>query len=282
MAGKNLTGQANTADYNLGRGKVYFAGIDPSTGLPDASGYRFLGNAPEFNISVEVETLEHQSSQEGLKTVDKEVVISQKVNLALTLDELNFENVALFFSGETGTHTNAAKSTQDAEILTTSAVLGRWYDLADNDGNRLYDIDDTKLTVEEDPLGTPTPLVKDTDFTLDAKMGRIFLLTTATNVAGGDTVGFDYTADATAKDVDEVKALTQTNVAGALKFVSENPSDGDHQSEYQFHQVSLKADGDFSLIGDEFTTMGLTGVAERNVLADPDSPTLTIRTHADA
>jgi hypothetical protein len=44
----------------------------------------------------------------------------------------------------------------------------------------------------------------------------------------------------------------------------------------------LKAEGDFALIADEFTTMQLTGTAETNADADADSPTLTIRTHANA
>ena len=77
--------------------------------------------------------------------------------------------------------------------------------------------------------------------------------------------------------------MQSPTVKGALKFISENPAAGDHQYEFQFHQVSLKAEGDFGLISDEFTTMGFTAIAERNETAGGTaSPTLTVRTHANA
>lgn len=285
MPGLNTTGAANTADYNLGRGKLYIASL--SSGLPDTSGWRDLGNCPEFSINVETETLEHFSSRQGTKTVDKEVVISQKINIAFQLDEINFQNLANFFSGTSADEalTNPAIAGVSNISITTSVVLGRWYDLKSLDaqaGVRLYDIDATKLSLSADPGGTPTPLVENTDYTVDEKNGRVFFLSTASNVTAGEEVDFTITADAGAVNPDEVKALTQTTQSVALKFIGINPANNDAEVEYQFHQVSLKADGDFSLIGDEFTTMGFTAVAERNETADADSPTLTIRAHVNS
>ena len=289
MAGPNTTGLPRTEDYNLGRGIVYFATLG-SDGKPDA--YRDMGNAPEFNVSIEVETLEHQSSRQGLKVTDKEVIISQKVNLSLVLDEINHENLALLLSGEKGTHTNVAvagfteyEMVVGDESATTELALGRWYDIVNSAGERAYDVDGTKLSIATTNL-TPVPLVEGTDYTLDAAMGRIFILSTstvaATAIAGFEGLDVTLTADAGALGVNEVRALTTTSVSGALKFIAENPANNDVQTEFQFHQVSLKADGDFSLIGDEFSTMNFTGVAESNVLADADSPTLTIRNTASA
>lgn len=283
MAGLNTTGGANTSDYNLGRGKVYFAPL--TNGIPGA--YRDLGNSPEFNVQVESETLQHFSSREGTRTVDKEVVISQSVGVTFQLDEVNFQNLALFFSGkaEANALVNPAVAGVANIQITAAVELGRWYDLTSQNGGagtRLYDIASANISLVGDPGGSATPLVEGTDYTLDLAFGRVFFLSTAVNVSAGDEVEFTAAADAGAVAPDEVKALTQTNVVGALKFVSENPADNDKQTEYQFHQVSLKADGDFALIGDEFTTMGFTATAERNETADPDSPTLTIRTHSAA
>lgn len=280
MPGLNLTGLPNTNDYNLGRGIVFFGVIDAITGLP--VNYRDLGNAPEFNVSIESETLEHQSSRLGLKSTDKEVVISQKMSLSLTLDEINFQNLAQLFSGVTATHTNPAIA-GFAEILdfvaAANVVLGRWYDLKDSTGERVYDIQQTAdVLLENGSAGNPGVLVDGTDYTLDLKMGRFFLLTTATNIVNGEEIDFTLTANASAVNLDEVQALTTTSVVGGLKFISENPASNDHQTEYMFHQVSLKAEGDFSLIGDEFTQMQFTAVAEKNALADATSPTLTVRT----
>ena len=287
MAGLNTTGAANTADYNLGRGKLYLA--DLTSGLPGDAGWRDLGNCPEFNINVEVETLEHLSSRSGLKTTDKEVIISQKVNLSFQLDEINFQNMALFFSGASADEaiTNPAiAGVAERELIAScpdyAAVGGRWYELKDASGVRCYDIDATKLTMNSDTGGADNLLVEGTDYDVDEELGMVFIKSTATLVDAGDDITFALAADAGAVNPDEVKALTQTNVTAALKFVAINPANNDVKVEYQFHQVQLKADGDFALIGDEFTTMGFTAVAESNETADADSPTLTIRTHANA
>lgn len=289
MAGINTTGQADTNDYNIGRGKVYFAPLD-SAGTPLE--YRFLGNAPEFSISMETETLEHQSSTDGLKVVDKEVTISQKANLSLTLDEINFGNMALFFSGEVdATYDNTVGGSgivpHSGGNLTLSG-LGRWYDLyqttdgapsSDHADDRAYDLG--ALTVEDDAGGTTT-YVLGTDYLSDLKQGRIFILSTG-SIGATDTLWVASAANGSADvDMPEVRAMTQTTIAGALKFISENPADSDHETEYQFHQVSLKAEGDFGLISDEYTQMSMTGVAERNTTASTNSPTLTIRTHDNA
>lgn len=280
--GLNTTGLPNTGDYNLGRGIVYVAEL--LLGVPDDAGWRDLGNAPEFNVTNEVETLEHQSSRQGLKVTDKEVIISQKVSLAFQLDEINFQNLALLFSGSSVSEPDINPAIAGFgpidQTSVAGATLGRYYDIRDGiaqTGLRAYDIDKTLLTVNE-TSGAPVLLVEDVDYTVDEKMGRVFLLTGAVNIIDGEPFSVTLTADAGAASADEVRALTQTNVTVALKFIAENPANNDVQREYQFHQVGLKADGDFALIGDEFTTMGFTAVAEAQPLADPDSPTVTIRT----
>ena len=282
MAGINTTGEAKTSDYNLGRGKVYFAKL--LAGNPQ--GYRFLGNSPEFNITVDTETLKHLSSQAGLKTVDKEVTVSQEIALAISLDELNFDNLALFFAGATGQHANTA-TTGVTDGIIAVVNKGEWYDLyqdaagipsTDSSGKRMYDLGAVTIT---GPAGTPTFTLTD-DYKVDSKMGRIFIVATGVIPVSTD-IEVTVAANAGGDDqVDEVRALTSSAVLGALKFIGENPSDADTQTEYQFHQVSLKATGDTPLIGDEFSVMQLTGTAEKNITADPDSGTLTVRTHTNA
>lgn len=270
MAGINTTGQPNTKDYNLGRGALYFASLVNS--LPDA--YRHLGNAPEFNISVEVETLDHQSSLQGLRVTDKEVVISQKISVSVQLDETNADNVALFFSGETATFANSVAIAGFAEhTMIASAQLGRWYDIVDGSGVRVYNIDAADVTVES-PDATVKTLT--TDYLIDETFGRIFLVSTGT-ISAAAAVLVTLAPKAGAGTVDEVRALTQTNVLGALKFIGENPANNDEGVEYQFHQISMKPEGDFGQISDEYSQMGFTGAAESNTTADADSPTLTVR-----
>lgn len=281
---KNLTGKADPSHYRLGRGRLYAAAIAAATGLPGP--YRFLGNCPEFNITGTVETLQHFSSQSGLKVLDKEVVISQVLEASFKLDEWNSQNVALFFSGDDGTdHTNVAVAGFTVWVMVPDGTLelGRWYDIRNSLGNRAYDIDSTKLTVTTNE-GSPVALVLNTDYELDAEMGRIFIKPTstvaATAISGGKGLKVTLTADAGAKGVFNIETLTKTNVVVALKFISENPVDGDRQSEIQFHQISIKGDGDAAMISDEFGQLGFKGSAEKNTLLG--GKTATIRTVKDA
>lgn len=286
--GLNLTGRGNTQQYQLGRGRVYAAEINSTTGK--AKAYRFLGNATAFTASQEVETLDHVSSQEGLRQVDLSLVTQQQTNLALTLDEINFQNLSLFFTGEYETITNpgATDGTNDNWIDTAvdaeGVRLAHWYDLVKADGSRIYDITAAgDLVLEADPTGVPVVLVEGTDYELDLEFGRVFFLATAVNVAAGDEVGFAYTANvvtAPVATIDEVRGLTETTITTAIKFLAENPAADGKRSEFEFHQVKLRPEGDFALIGDEFTTMGFTGVAERNETGYPDSPVVTIRDFA--
>lgn len=284
MPGRNLAGTANPEDYNLGRGIVYFASLD-SNDLP-SGGFRDLGNAAEFNVNVETEKLEHQSTRTGLKTIDKEVVVSQKIGLAVTFDELNFQNMALFFSGSSAAESNSVAATGITGSGNLTVVnQGEWYDLyedasgmptSDIQGKRIYDIGTVTIAA-----AGGTAMVENTDFTVDLVMGRIFVIN------GGDMVAGDYDVDiaanaSAAANVEVVKALTSSQVEGALKFISENPANSDAKTEYQFHKVSLAAEGDFSLIGDDWTTMQLTGTAEKNETADPDSPYCTVTSHENA
>jgi len=277
MAGPNTTGVAKTEDYNLGKGRVYLAELDSSTGKPLA--WRFVGNAPDLTANVESETLSHTSSLEGLASTDKEVTVSQEMNVGLSLDEVNFENLANFFSGEVATYSNSVASagfSKHTMISSANAKKGRWYDIVDSNGARVYDISKSDLTVE-DESGIDT-YVEGTDFTVDEEFGRIFF------VSGGsldETDGVDVTlASASGSPegtIDEVRGLTKSAVTVAMRFIGVNPANNDRKTEYTWHQVALKPDGDFSLIGDDWSTMAFSGAAEKNELASPDSPTLTIR-----
>jgi len=282
MPGLNSTGEPRTSDYNLGRGKVYFSELTDS--LPVE--WRDLGNAPELVVSVETEKLEHKSSREGLKLVDLEVVVSQKVSIRLVLDELNFENMALFFSGAASSRTNDGGDSISGAANVAVVTQGRWYDLyadaagmptSDIQASRIYDIGEVTIT----PTAGGSALVEGTDYDVDLDLGRIFV------IEGGDMTAGSYDVDVAANvtavaNVQQVRVLTGSSVVGALKFVAVNPADANKFVEYNFHQVRLAAEGDLPLITDEWATLPLTGTAERNVVADPNSPILTIVTHPQA
>jgi len=284
MPGINTTGAPQTRDYTLGRGIVRLASLT-AAGLPDSDGFRDLGNATEFNISVAVEDIRHQNSRDQLKITDKRVTISQEVGLSYILDEMNFQNLADFFSGDTETYTNphdTAWTGHDTAIVTDSLKVGNWYQLKDDNGERVYNLDATGCvySFEQDPAGTPAVLAAD-DYEIDEQMGLIrFLGTGTTSLSDGDVIGFEISTGATVgQDLDQVNALSENDVTGALLFIQSNASDLGQKTEFLFHKVSLASDGDLSLIGDEFQTASFTGVAEVNSGVTDTSQVLTVRTY---
>lgn len=280
MAGPNTLGLPQTADYSLGRGKLYVAKLNTSTGLPTTDGYRDVGNVPDFSISIDVEELLHQSSQRGLRVTDKRVVVSQTMNISISLDELSSQNMALFFSGDTATATNPAVAGFGPVTLTTSLLQGQWYDIVNASGVRAVDVEAAKVTVTD---AVPNTAVLGTDYNLDLKMGRIFVIVGGSVLSNGESLKVTLAADAgAAASLQQVTALTKSAEQLVLKFISENPANNDEQVEFQFHSATLSAEGDFGLISDEFTVMQLTGVAQQESLATGTARTLTITTHAGA
>lgn len=282
MPGINRTGLPNSADTNLGRGAVFFATLDTTTGKP--AHFRHLGNCIAFAVSSELETLQHFSSRSGIKKVDREVVLSQKLNLSITLDEAtNFENLSLWFSGSATKDTsNAARTTVTNKLIHADAIKGRSYELVNASNARLYDINAGSLVVRSGGASPGTTLLaQGTDYTVDSIWGTIFLPSTSAHV-DGDNLWFTYTAAATEQLVDVVDMLTTSKVSGFLRFKSINAANSDKQMLVDFHSVSLKAEGDLNLIGEEFTELVLTGVAEANETGYPTAPVGRIYYHTDA
>lgn len=276
MAGKNSTGIPRTSDYLLGRGTLYYAELDGSGNPKD---WRDLGNVTDFKVTVESEELVHESSRTGLKIEDASVTLKRAQNWSATIDTIENDNVAMFTSATQATVTNPAVAGFSEHAMVASVVLGRWYDVVNASGARAYDLDKTKLTLEKS--GSPdVALVENTDFTVDEKMGRIFLLSTASNIAAGDTLDVTLAADAGAAAVYEVRALQKTSQVGALKFVGEDPNSGE-KYEVQIHKTNVEGDGEMAFVSDDWITLGLKGkVQKSDSTRFTASPYMTYRTIA--
>lgn len=290
MPGVNLTGKPSTTDLVLGRGALFFAALDPTTKKP--LGFRHLGNCTAFGVNVTSELLEHFSSRTGVRSVDREIILSQKFGLTLTLDEINFQNLALFSSGTaTAGVTNPAATDVGTltpgttEILISSSAYKAYsYDLFNSVGARLFDLRTTGLTVKSHAttLASAATLVENTDYEVDRKWGTIHMLSTGVTHTNGNKLWFSYDADGAEKAFDRVDLLNQTSISGFLRFKMINAANSDKQILIDLHSVNLKADGDLTLISDEYVAMTLVGSAERNETGYPSSPVGSIYTHADA
>jgi len=284
MPGVNRTGLPTTQDLWIGKGALYFAPLDPTSYKP--THFRHLGNCPGFNLNLETEVLEHFSSRSGIKQQDREIILSQKIGLSLTLDYIaDFDNLSLFLSGSVAKdQTNSARTvTTTNRLIHADAVKGREYELRDATELRLFDLHTSGLVVRSGGASPGTTLlVENTDYTVDYTWGTIFLLSTGAH-SDGENLWFSYTPNGTQeKLIDVVNMLTQTKISGFLRYKGVNPANAGKKMMIDFHSVSLKAEGEMPLIGEDFSTMTLTGVAERNEIGFPTSPVGRVIWHPDA
>lgn len=285
MPGINTSGKPNTSDLYLGRGALFLASIITTTGRP--AHFRQLGNATSFTLNVSTETLEHQNSRSGVKVTDREIILSQKIGIAMSLDELNFDNLALFLSGAaendvTGSNQARVASASDV-LLHTDALKGFSYELRDTNGNRFYDLKDAgTVTIKSGASSAANTLVAGVDYEIDKIWGTVFLLSTGSTFVNGHNLYFSYTTQSSEALLDRVNMLTTSKVSGFLRFKAINPANSDHQMLVDLHSVSLKADGDLPFIGEEFAELALTGVAEKNELGYASAPVGRIYYHTGA
>ena len=104
----------STELLTLGKGIIKFDRYD-SDGLP--TGLRDVGNAPSLNLTVEVETIEHITSREGINTIDWTRTKLRRLKRDFELEEFDRENLRLYLFGKAGTFSIAP--------LTSGDLLGK-------------------------------------------------------------------------------------------------------------------------------------------------------------
>lgn len=102
---------ADVSNYYLGKGKLTWTEAGGSATARD------LGNVPEFELTPEVEKLDHFSSREGVRKKDKSVTISQTLTVRIVMEEYSLENLAMVMLGTVTTNT--------LEIFSKSTVEGQ-------------------------------------------------------------------------------------------------------------------------------------------------------------
>src|SRR6056297_2886203 len=149
MSQQNRTPETST--YVLGRGRMYFSALN-TDGTP--AGYRFVGNVPEVTATVDSENYEHFRSTQGLRTKDLDIIIQQSLNWTAALENMNKENLAIFFSAEEdSTFANPTIAGFSGVTLVadgnmeSAATGGLWYQLVNADGEIATDIDTDDLTL---------------------------------------------------------------------------------------------------------------------------------------
>ena len=178
--------QSLASDLLVGAGEVWF---NRKSASKDSNGFHHLGNVDEFSITVDVTTVEKNSSMNKKRTLMATVTTAVKPSASLTLTEYNPYDLALGLYGEEAiTKQEAVTLTDEPYILASVPGI---ITLTDKDGNRYYDVKD--IVVKPSDAGSTTATVK------TAPSSMSFTGSTLTDEKGGK-IQIDTSAYATGTD----------------------------------------------------------------------------------
>lgn len=232
-----------TQNYTLGRGKVHFSRFLTGTNTPE--GFRYIGNTPEFNLTIESEELDHYSSDDGIREKDDSVPLEVNRTGSMITDSIQPDNVALFFFGTHSTVTTAGSTANTSAI--TGIIAGRSYKIGSTANNPagVFGIDPSTFTAE---VSGGAALVVDVDYTLDGDLGTITFVEGSLLAVDGadiDITNYDLLANTRARVISGSEP-----VEGAMMYVANNPKGADYN--YYMPYIKVTPNGDYALKGDEW------------------------------
>lgn len=238
-------------NYTLGRGKIFFGQF--AAGSQNPGGERYLGNTPEFNLTIEEETLDHFSSDEGVREKDDSISLEVTRSGTLITDNIDPKNVALFFFGNADALSVVGSTIDDEEI--NGVEQGLYYQLGVSASNPSghrgltpYTPADpgplANIIVEDNPA--TTTYVEGTDYTIDMERARIQIIEGGA-ISDGDNILVSYKTDDTTRD-----RIISGNAAieGAMRYIAHNAKGPD--LDYFLPWVRISPNGDYALKGDEW------------------------------
>lgn len=281
-------------NYVVGRGKVYFDRF--KNGSNNKTGEMYFGNTPEFTINTDTETLEHYSSEGGMRVMDASVLLEASQGGSFTCDNINEDNLALWFLGDL--EVTAQTQQTGAKEVFNPIMRGRYYQLGTSDVNPtgVRNVTNFQMVKADASIAISTGsgditsiegatvVTPGGNYEIDLALGRIYVEPDSPDLAGNVQIAVQY-------DVEEQNRTTiigkSNMIYGALRMISDNPVG--LNKNYFFPKVSISPDGDYALKGDDWQVMSFTfkamqlnsrtqrvyiDVAQAAETADP----LTIRT----
>lgn len=233
----------------LGRGEIWFA---PFIGATQVSGgERYFGNSPEFSLTSNVTQLDHFSSDRGVKEKDGAVTLQTERSGSFKTDQVDANNLALFFLGSTSTVSITGSTTTDEQI--NGVVKGLTYQLGKTATNPTgaRDLDDhtvgpplKKVIVKDDTSPTPVTFTEGADYTIDKDLGRLTILASGT-ITTGANLRVSYKTKTGTRD----RVISGNDpIEGLLRYLAYNPAG--KNIDYTMPWVKLTPNGDFQLKGD--------------------------------
>lgn len=221
---------AHTKLYAILAGEFYF---DPLV-AGVYQGERYIGNTPSAELTITPEKLEHYDADTN--EVAKDASFATRVDrlLAMTIDHVSEENLALFYSATESTVTQVATPVTGEAI--NDVQQGRYYQLGQTTGNPTGVRGVTAVTVTGFDLTD--------DYLLDAARGRIYIVPGGAITSGTD-LDIDYTPVANSRT--RLATGSSVTVEGRLRFLANNLA-GENR-DYYFPNVSITPTGSVQFKG---------------------------------
>jgi hypothetical protein len=242
-------------NYTIGKGRLYFALFAPGS-KTSVIGERYLGNSPELTITREQETLDHIDADEGLNIKDESIVISNSLGGSFSTDNIDPENLAMWFGGPLARSALlAAAGVVDKDFV---ATRGRSFQIGSTpehpSGARK--INNVKVAIvtpgatpQDPPVVTDLPELEG-NVEIDLERGRLYIEPDAPDIDDADVLRVTYDQEATTRTVVIGRG---DQLRGSLRFESTNPVGT--RNDYFWPYVSITANGDYALKGDEWQVM---------------------------
>ena len=109
-------------NYTLGRGEMHLGQFKPGTQTP--RGERYLGNTPELGYTAEQESLDHYSSDYGIRQKDQSVTLQLDYSGSFVTDNISPANLAMMFLGEAAVKTVTGGAFDAADITYIAVTAG--------------------------------------------------------------------------------------------------------------------------------------------------------------
>lgn len=111
---------ADEMNYVVGRGRLFFGQFKPNTREP--RGQLYFGNTPALSLAQSEDTLDHYSSEGGVRVKDASVSLQNDSSGSFQCDNISLENLALWFRGFQSTNIEAGSASATGTLTFSTAV----------------------------------------------------------------------------------------------------------------------------------------------------------------
>lgn len=186
-------------------GKIY---IDLFDTAGEKTGELYIGLTPGFTLTIASDSIQSYSTENGIRELDDETVISITRTGKLTCRQISNETLALFLAAEASVHSQAA-ATVSGEAL--HVLKDRHYQLGATIANPTGVRNISAVTVTGLTIG---------EFDVDLAGGRLYVHADAAIADAGVDITVDYTVPAETRD--RLVTGQRTAMSGSLRFEANN------------------------------------------------------------